>query len=95
MKDRVALMNRIRGLLAEFGVVLPQSAQVLRERLSEVIEDASNGGEVLRSRKNVAVRCKQVLRTSLGRTQQSDRDTLLSACGPGGCLGHLARAASV
>ena len=42
MKERVALMNRIRGLLAEFGVVLPQSAQVLRERLSEVIEDASN-----------------------------------------------------
>lgn len=28
--------------MGEFGVVLPQTAAVLRERLSEVIEDASN-----------------------------------------------------
>lgn len=40
--ERTATINRIRGLLCEFGVVLPQSASVLRERLTEVIEDASN-----------------------------------------------------
>ena len=41
-EERTATINRIRGLLAEFGVVLPQSSAVLRERLTEVIEDASN-----------------------------------------------------
>jgi len=41
-EERTACINRIRGLLGEFGVVLPQTATVLRERLSEVIEDASN-----------------------------------------------------
>ncbi len=41
-EERVACINRIRGLLAEFGVVLPQSTQALRSHLSDVIEDASN-----------------------------------------------------
>lgn len=41
-EERVACINRIRGLLAEFGVVLPQSAQVLKRHLSDVIEDANN-----------------------------------------------------
>ena len=41
-EERTAGINRIRGLLAEFGVVLPQGSSVLRERLTDVIEDASN-----------------------------------------------------
>lgn len=41
-EERTACINRIRGLLGEFGVVLPQTATVLRERLSEVTEDATN-----------------------------------------------------
>lgn len=41
-EERFSCMNRIRGLLAEFGVVLPQSPKVLRENLSDLIEDASN-----------------------------------------------------
>lgn len=41
-EERVACINRIRGLLAEFGIVLPQSPQVLRQHLSDVLEDASN-----------------------------------------------------
>lgn len=41
-EERTSCINRIRGLLAEFGVVLPQSPEVLRRHLSEVIEDASN-----------------------------------------------------
>lgn len=40
--QRTACINRIRGLLAEFGIVLAQSPKVLRERLSAVLEDASN-----------------------------------------------------
>jgi len=41
-EERTACINRIRGLLAEFAVVLPQSPEVLRQHLSEVIEDATN-----------------------------------------------------
>ena len=41
-EERTACVNRIRGLLAEFGVVVPQSPKVLREALSEIIEDADN-----------------------------------------------------
>lgn len=41
-EERTACINRIRGLLAEFGVVLPKSSKALRDRLSDVIEDASN-----------------------------------------------------
>lgn len=41
-EERTACINRIRGLLAEFGLVFAQSAKVLRENLSEAIEDAGN-----------------------------------------------------
>ena len=34
-EERTACMNRIRGLLAEFGIVMPQSPRVLRERLTD------------------------------------------------------------
>lgn len=41
-QDRTACINRIRGLLAEFGLVFAQSPKALREVLHDVIEDASN-----------------------------------------------------
>ena len=41
-EDRTACINRIRGLLAEFGLVFPQGASELQAVLSEVLEDASN-----------------------------------------------------
>lgn len=40
--ERTALINRIRGVLAEFGLVFPQSPEALRRVLAEVLEDASN-----------------------------------------------------
>ena len=40
--DRTACINRIRGLLAEFGLVFAQSPAVLQAALSDVLEDASN-----------------------------------------------------
>ena len=40
--ERTALINRIRGALAEFGLVFPQSPEALRRVLADVIEDASN-----------------------------------------------------
>jgi transposase len=41
-QDRTACINRIRGLLAEFGLVFPQSPRALQAVLSEVLEDAAN-----------------------------------------------------
>ena len=41
-EERTALINRIRGLLPEFGLVFPQSPEALRSALADVIEDASN-----------------------------------------------------
>jgi len=40
--ERVACINRIRGLLAEFGLVFAQSPAALRKVLSDVLEDADN-----------------------------------------------------
>jgi transposase len=41
-EERTACINRIRGLLAEFGVIVAQTPQVLRRQLPEVLEDATN-----------------------------------------------------
>lgn len=41
-EERTACINRIRGLLAELGVVLPQSPGALRTHLHNVLEDATN-----------------------------------------------------
>jgi transposase len=40
--DRTACINRIRGLLAEFGLVFAQGTESLQGVLSEVLEDACN-----------------------------------------------------
>jgi transposase len=40
---RVAKANQIRGLVAEYGVVAPQSLTALRKAIPEWLEDASNG----------------------------------------------------
>ena len=40
--DRVACINRIRGLLAEFGLVFAQSPAALEAVLTDTLEDASN-----------------------------------------------------
>ena len=41
-EERTACINRIRGLLAEFGVVAAQTPEALRRELTDLLEDASN-----------------------------------------------------
>jgi transposase len=41
-EERTGCINRIRGVLAEFGLVFGQGPKALRAELAEVIEDASN-----------------------------------------------------
>ncbi|MFG6448779.1 IS110 family transposase [Roseateles sp. BYS180W] len=40
--ERTAVINRIRGLLAEFGLVFAQSPEALQAALPDVLEDANN-----------------------------------------------------
>lgn len=41
--DRTRLINQLRGLLQEYGVVLPQGKACLRRALPAILEDADNG----------------------------------------------------
>ena len=41
--DRTALSNHIRGLLMEFGIVIPKGFASLHRRLPEILEDGENG----------------------------------------------------
>jgi transposase len=41
-EERTACINRIRGLLAEFGLVVAQSPEALRMSLRDLLEDAGN-----------------------------------------------------
>jgi transposase len=43
IKARTALINQIRGLLAEYGIVIPQRVSQVRHKLPFVLEDAENG----------------------------------------------------
>jgi transposase len=42
VKSRTAQANQIRGLLGEFGIVLPQGISYVAGRLPDIIEDADN-----------------------------------------------------
>ena len=42
VKARTAQANQIRGLLAEFGLIIPQGIGYIAKRVPELLEDASN-----------------------------------------------------
>ena len=42
MKERVALINRIRGSLSEYGIVIAKDVSNLRRELPGILEDAEN-----------------------------------------------------
>ena len=41
-KERTALVNQIRGLLAEYGIVMPLGVGAVRKQLPLILEDAEN-----------------------------------------------------
>jgi transposase len=49
-KERTAQINQIRGLLAEFGLIIPQGRYAARRRVPEILEDAENGLPMLARR---------------------------------------------
>jgi transposase len=42
VKERTALGNSLRGLLAEFGLIIPQGVSALRRGIPAILEDADN-----------------------------------------------------
>lgn len=42
IKQRTAQSNQIRGLLAEYGIIIPLGIASVRKRLPELLEDAKN-----------------------------------------------------
>ncbi len=42
-KERTALVNQVRGLLAEYGVVINKGVAAVRRDLPDILEDAENG----------------------------------------------------
>ncbi len=42
LQARTALVNRLRGLLAEYGIVMRQGVNTVRRQLPEILEDAHN-----------------------------------------------------
>src|SRR5690606_25619723 len=49
-KERTAQINQIRGLLAEFGLTVPQGRYQARHRIPDILEDAENGLPMLARR---------------------------------------------
>lgn len=47
LRDRTALVNSTRGLLSEYGIILPKGIASLRNRIPELLEDADNGLSLL------------------------------------------------
>ena len=43
VKARTAQANQMRGLLSEFGIVMPQGIRSINKRMSDILEDAENG----------------------------------------------------
>ena len=43
VKERTALVNQIRGLLSEYGIVIRQGITAVRKALPEILEDGDNG----------------------------------------------------
>lgn len=43
IEQRTRLINQMRGLLQEYGIVLPQGKTSLRQALPDLLEDANNG----------------------------------------------------
>jgi transposase len=50
VRERTALANQIRGLLAEYGIVIAQGISHIRKELSFVLEDAENELSILSRR---------------------------------------------
>lgn len=50
IKERTALINQLRGLLSEFGLIMPKGRYRAQHRIPDILEDAENGLPMLANR---------------------------------------------
>ncbi len=75
VKARTAQVNQIRGLLAEFGIVIPQGIAHVAKRVPEILEDAENGLPGLM--RQLIRRLSEHLKELDRQVQELDRDIQL------------------
>jgi transposase len=63
VRARTALLNQMRGLLSEYGIVLPAGAATLRKAIPLLLEDAENG---------LTMAARRYLQDLLGEWQELD-----------------------
>jgi len=56
MRDRIAQINQIRGLLAEYGVVIAQTPLKVRQQLPAILDDQDNERLCRSKRRTVEIR---------------------------------------
>jgi len=47
LRDRTALVNSTRGLLSEYGIIIPKGIASLRNRIPDLLEDPDNGLSIM------------------------------------------------
>jgi len=67
VKDRTALLNQLRGLLAEFGIVIPKGRYPAQATIPEVLESMNNGLPML---------ARSIITDLWGRIQVSNKQIL-------------------
>lgn len=85
VKSRIAQANQIRGLLGEFGIVLPQGIVHVARCIPEIFEDAKNGlplicrDLLLRLRTHLVELSRQIqeLEDQIGAWHKNNEDSLL------------------
>lgn len=94
VKSRTALVNQIRGLLNEYGIIIPQGIHHLRGGLPAVLENAENGlsdlmreviaelYERLRSLEEQVVRCERRLERIGQQDERCRRLMAVEGVGP-------------
>lgn len=104
IKERTAQINQIRGLLAEFGLVMPQGRYAARHRIPEILEDGDNGLPMLARRllHNINQRIRQLdeeilaydreIETMARRDEQAKRLMAIPGIGPQTATALLASA---
>ena len=50
IKERTALINQLRGLLSEFGLIMPKGRYSAQHHIPDILDDAENGLPMLARR---------------------------------------------
>ena len=75
VKARTAQANQIRGLLAEFGIVISQGIHSITKRIPEILEDGDNG--LPRTMRSLLYRLTNNLKQMDGQVEELEKEIQL------------------